>query len=221
MINKNDIKAVIFDIDDTLTDRKVAFLRFCHYFIDKYSALFPYSISKDDLVGYMIEIDAGGYGGLENFIPKLNKVWRLPFTSEEFIQERNSVFGSFAAAFPEAKDVLEYLRPKYKLGVITNGYSKVQREKIRTAGIEDYFDDIIVSEESGTAKPDPKIFHMSCANLEIKPEEAVYVGDYYPNDIAGALAAGITPIWICDNPDANREYTGIRIQSLRELMRIL
>jgi len=89
------------------------------------------------------------------------------------------------------------------------------------AGIEAYFDDIIVSEESKIAKPDPKIFHMACANLGIKPEEAVYVGDYYPNDIAGAIGAGITPIWICNSPDAYREYSGIRISTLKELKRIL
>jgi len=217
----NNIKAIIFDIDDTLVDRKAAFLSFCHYFIDKYSVLYPYSINKNDLISYMIEIDASGYGGLKNFMPELNKVWSLPLTSQEFIQERNSVFGSFAVAFPDAKDVLEYLKSKYKLGVITNGYSKVQREKIRVAGIEAYFDDIIVSEESKIAKPDPKIFHMACANLGIKPEEAVYVGDYYPNDIAGAIGAGITPIWICNSPDAYREYSGIRISTLKELKRIL
>jgi len=216
-----NIKAVIFDIDDTLVDRKVAFLRFCHYFIDKYSVIYPYNINKDDLISYMIEIDASGYGGLKNFIPELNKVWHLPISSQEFIKERNSVFGSFTVPFPESKSLLEYLKGKYKLGVITNGYSAVQREKIRVAGLEDYFDDIIVSEESGTAKPDPKIFFMACANLKVKPDEAVYVGDYYPNDIEGAISAGITPIWVCSNPEAYRDYEGKRISSIKELMDIL
>ena len=216
-----NIKAVIFDIDDTLVDRKTAFLRFCHYLIDKYSAIYPYSIDKDDLISYMIEIDASGYGGLKNFIPELNKVWNLPVSCDEFIKERNSIFGKFTVPFPEAYEVLKYLKAKYKLGVVTNGYSQVQREKIRVAGLADYFDDIIVSEEAGIAKPDPRVFLISCDNLGVKPEESVLVGDYYPNDIAGAISAGITPIWICNSPDAYREYTGIRISSLKELMQIL
>jgi len=217
----NNIKAVIFDIDDTLIDRKAAFLSFCNYFIDKYSALYPISINKEDLIKYMIEIDGSGYGGLKNFLPRLNEVWKLPLTSEEFIKERNGVFGKFAIAFPESHKVLSYMKTKYKLGVITNGYSKVQREKIKVAGLEDYFDDIIVSEETGTAKPDPRIFQLSCDNLGIKPEEAVYVGDYYPNDIAGAISARITPIWICNNPDLNIEYTGIRLSKIEDIMQVL
>lgn len=217
----NNTKAVIFDIDDTLVDRNTAFLRLCHYLIDKYSVLYPYSISRDDLINYMIEIDAGGYGGLINFIPKLNKVWQLPVTSQEFIQERNAIFGKFTVPFPETHNVLEYMKARYKLGVITNGYSAVQREKIRVAQLEGYFEDIIVSEEAGIAKPDRRIFLLSCSNLGVKPEEAVYVGDYYPNDIAGALSANITPIWICKNPDAHKDYSGIRISSLKDIMQIL
>jgi putative hydrolase of the HAD superfamily len=160
----NNIKAVIFDIDETLVNRKAAFLSLCNYFIDKYSTVYPYEVNKEDLINYMIEIDANGYGGLENFITRLNKVWKLPLTVQEFIDERNTMFGRFTVPFHEAFEVLEYMKARYRLGVITNGYSAVQREKIRVAGLEGYFDDIIVSDETGTAKPDPSIFRLSCAN---------------------------------------------------------
>lgn len=216
-----NIKAVIFDIDETLVDRKKAFISLCNYFINKYSVSYPYNVNKDDLINHMIEIDANGYGGLENFIPKLNKVWKLPLSVQEFIDERNEMFGRFTVPFPEAFKVLEYMKTGYKLGVITNGYSAVQREKIKVAGLEEYFDNIIVSDETGTAKPDPRIFLLSCANLSVKPEEAVYVGDYYPNDIAGAICAGIMPIWICNNPNEKKDYTGIRVTCLQDILRIL
>lgn len=218
----NQLKAVIFDVDETLVDRKVAFYKLCNYFIDRYSPQHAYQGSREDLIAFMVEIDAGGYcGGLANFFTKLKKRWLLPHTIEEFITERNQVFGKLVTPFPETKDVLETLKDRYKLGVITNGYSSVQREKIRTINVEHYFDDIIVSGDVEYEKPDSRIFLLSCEHLGVKPEEAVYVGDYYPNDIAGALSANIKPIWITEDPDEHKEYSGIRINRLKDLIDLL
>jgi putative hydrolase of the HAD superfamily len=216
-----NIKAVIFDVDETLVNRKEAFLRFCEYLIEKYSSKYPYEGKKEELIEYMIKIDEGGYGGIQTFIPRLSEVWTLPHSVEEFVKERNEVFGKMTTPFSELYEVLETLKKKYKLGIITNGYSSVQREKIKTVGIDKYFDDIIVSGEQEFAKPDPRIFQLSCSNLGVKPEEAVFVGDYYPNDIEGAIMAKIMPIWITDHPDEHKEYKGIRITRLKEILELL
>jgi putative hydrolase of the HAD superfamily len=215
------IKAVIFDIDGTLINRREAFLQFCKYLIDKYAEESPYQGTEENLIAYMIEIDGNGYGGLQNFIPKLNKLWKLPLSVEEFIDVRNEVFGKLSVPFAETYEVLEVLKKKYKLGVITNGYSSVQREKISTVKISDYFDDIIVSGEEDFAKPDPRIFMLSCEHLGVKPEEAVFVGDYYSNDIAGAISAKIKPLWIAEDPKEHKEYDGIRITKLEEILQFL
>lgn len=217
----NHIQAVIFDIDETLINRKVAFLKLCDYLIEKYAKDYPFDCTREELIEYLVEIDANGYGGLENVVPKLEKVWRLPLTIEEFIVERNSIFGKLTTPFPEMREVLDALKGKYKLGVITNGYSEVQREKIRTVEIEDYFDNIIVSGEEEFEKPDPRIFLKSCEKLGVRPEEAVFIGDYYPNDIAGALSAQIMPIWINQDPNEHIEYNGIRIARLKDILTIL
>lgn len=216
-----NIKAVIFDVDNTLINRKEAFLRLCDYLIDKYAGDYPYQGSREELVDYLVEIDANGYGGIRNVVMKLGKVWKLPLSVEELVEERNEVFGKLTIPFPEMHEVLDTLKGKYKLGVITNGYSRVQREKIQTVGIEDYFDDIIVSGEEEFEKPDPRIFLKSCENLGVKPEEAVYVGDYYPNDIAGAIGAKIRPIWISEAPDEHEEYDGIRVNRLKDILKYL
>lgn len=211
-------KAVIFDIDNTLLDRRDAFRKLCNYFIDKYGDEYPYQGKREDIIKFMVEIDADGYGGIENIIPKLQKVWKLPLSVEDFIKERNMVFGKMTAPYPESFEVLGTLKKSYKLGVITNGYTTVQKEKLRTIGVTDYFDDIIVSEEAELEKPDPRIFKLSCEHLGVKPEEAVYVGDYYPNDIAGAISANIMPIWICEEPDEHKEYQGIRVARLKDIL---
>jgi putative hydrolase of the HAD superfamily len=216
-----NIKAVIFDIDNTLVDRREAFLRLCDYLIETYGKDYPFEITREELVRYLVEIDANGYGGLEKFVPKLSGVWKLPHTIEEFVKERNEVFGKLTVPYPDTFTVLEALKGRYKLGVITNGFSSVQREKIVKVEIEHYFDDIIVSGEEEFEKPDPRIFRLSCKHLGVSPEEAVYIGDYYPNDIAGALASGITPIWINEDDTDHPEYNGIRVKELKEVLEYL
>lgn len=204
LLNKK--KAIIFDVDGTLVDRRAAFVRFCNYLIDRYSENNPYQGTREALIDYMIEIDENGYGGLVSFIPKLSKRWKLALSVEEFVKERNEVFGKMTIPYPELYEVLKALKGRYKLGIITNGYSSVQRDKIDRACIMDYFDDIIVSGEQDFAKPDSRIFLLSCHHLGITTAEAVYVGDYYPNDIAGAIGAGITPIWISEDAKEYPEY---------------
>ena len=213
------IKALIFDVDNTLVDRKLAFLRFCDYLVDRYGEEYPFTGTREELIDRMIEIDENGYGGLHNFIPKLSRYWRLPHTVKEFVEERNQVFGSMATAYPEVKEVLNAVRGRYKLGIITNGCSSVQREKIKAANVEDYFDDIIVSGEERFEKPDPGIFLLSCEHLGVTPQEAAYIGDYYPNDIVGAVGAKLLPIWINEDPKEHVEYDGIRVKRLMDILK--
>ncbi len=215
---KENRKAVIFDMDNTLIDRRKAFLRLCDYLIETYGIDYPFEVTREELIDYMIEIDANGYGGLQNVIPKLSRVWKLPHSVEEFIEERNNIFGQFTELYPETLEVLEVLKKKYKMGMITNGYSSVQREKITIAKIGHYFDDIIVSGEEEFEKPEQGIFLKACNNLGVAPEDAVYVGDYYPNDIAGALSANLKPIWITENPDEHPQYQGIRVKRLKGIL---
>ncbi len=217
----DNIEAVIFDMDNTLIDRRKAFLKLCEYLIETYGGEYPYEVTREELIEYMIEIDADGYGGLQNVIPKLSKVWKLPHSVEEFIRERNEIFGKLTVLYPETLEILQKLKKKYKIGMITNGYSAVQREKIDTVKIEHYFDNIIVSEEEEFEKPDPRIFLKACENLGVAPETAIYVGDYYPNDIIGAASANLTPIWITEDPDEHPEYQGIRVKRLKDILNYL
>jgi putative hydrolase of the HAD superfamily len=212
------IKAIIFDVDETLVDRRKAFICFCRYMIDTYAKEYPFQGTEDELISYMVDIDENGYSGLKKFYTELLERWQLPLSLESFILERNEVFGKMAIPYPELYEVLDTLKGRYRLGIITNGYSRVQRDKIETVKIADYFDTILVSGELEFEKPDCRIFELACRRLGVSKEEAVYVGDYYPNDIAGAIGAQIKPIWISRNPNEHPEYTGIRITGLKEIL---
>ena len=98
--------------------------------------------------------------------------------------------------FPESRGVLEALRPRVRLGMITNGASDIQRAKIDGSHLADYFDAILVSGEEGFGKPKPEIFRLAIDRLEVDEASAVMIGDSLPRDIAGAASVGMRSVWI-------------------------
>lgn len=94
-----------------------------------------------------------------------------------------------------ALDVLEYLKPKYKLHIITNGFDHIQSKKIKGSGIENYFNHIITSEAAGVKKPNPKIFEYALTTAGSKPNQSMMVGDNLEADILGALDFGMRAIF--------------------------
>ncbi len=127
----------------------------------------------------------------------------------------------YVSIYDDTIEVLEYLKPKYKLAILTNGGTKPQRGKIQLSGIEPYFDYVVASGELKIAKPDVRIYQHVCDKLNILPEEAVFIGDTFSTDLLGAHNAGMKPIWICS--DKYRKSNGCvdRIYSLAELKEIL
>ena len=96
-----------------------------------------------------------------------------------------------------AKEMLAYLSGKYSLYVASNGYSVKQRERLKKAGMFDYFTDMFVSEETGTQKPQKEFFDYCFARMEkdLKPEEVMIIGDGLTSDMAGGNNAGIRTCW--------------------------
>jgi len=82
------------------------------------------------------------------------------------------------------------------IGIVTNGGSANQTNKINNSGLNDLVDAVIVSEEFGVKKPDPAIFHEVCSRLAIGPAASWFVGDNPEADIIGADAVGMHTIWL-------------------------
>lgn len=122
---------------------------------------------------------------------------------------------------PGAVEVLKYLKGKYTLSIITNGFKDSQIIKLRESGIHTYFERIIISEEVGFNKPDPAIFFHAMHAEKLSCKQCVMIGDSFEADIAGAFAAGIDQVHL--NPlkiPVAFEPTHT-ISSLNELMEIL
>ncbi len=91
---------------------------------------------------------------------------------------------------PEVPMVLDLLRRRYRLGVISNSNGTV-REKLRRVGLWPYFDVVLDSHEERLEKPDPRLFRAALERLGARPDRALHVGDFYHIDVVGARAAGM------------------------------
>jgi HAD superfamily hydrolase (TIGR01549 family) len=98
---------------------------------------------------------------------------------------------------PHAVTVLEFLSKRALISLITNGLAFVQKNRIARAELELFFNDILISEEIGMAKPDPAFFRFAVKRLHLAPHEVLCVGDNPLADIKGAHEAGIDTCWYC------------------------
>lgn len=106
-----------------------------------------------------------------------------------------------------AIEILTYLKTKYNLHIITNGFREVQYLKLDNCGLMPFFEQIITSEEVGVMKPNPKVFEYALKKANASKEESVYVGDDYRVDIEGAINAGLQTIFY--NPNEKKHSLSI------------
>jgi putative hydrolase of the HAD superfamily len=118
-----------------------------------------------------------------------------PFASQlslEFRRQREERHVLFDDALP----ILQALRGRVKLGLITNGLSCLQHEKITGSGLAPWFDGMVVAGDIGMAKPDPRVFHALLDQLDVTPDQAVMVGNSITGDIGGAQGVGMKAVLI-------------------------
>ncbi|MBD1208712.1 MAG: HAD family hydrolase [Ignavibacteria bacterium] len=122
---------------------------------------------------------------------------------------------------PDAAETVRALGERFSLGLITNGFSEQQRGKLARFGWESRFDAAILSGELGVMKPHKAIFDHALAELGVSAHEAVYIGDHYETDVVGALGAGWRAIWFNPARTPRTENRADRtIFALSELLQI-
>jgi putative hydrolase of the HAD superfamily len=94
-----------------------------------------------------------------------------------------------------AAPLLDAVRQRARIGIVSNNLLDEQQDKLRHCALDQYIDVLVVSEEAGVSKPDPEIFRIALDRLGCGADEAVMVGDSWAADIAGARAAGIRAVW--------------------------
>tara|TARA_A200000113_G_scaffold57051_1_gene48230 strand:+ start:1031 stop:1723 length:693 start_codon:yes stop_codon:yes gene_type:complete len=124
--------------------------------------------------------------------------------------------------FPYVHSTLNYLKERYALHIITNGFEEVQYQKLENSNLIDYFEQIITSEQVGFKKPSQQIFKFSMLKAFAKPSDSLMIGDDLHADILGAKNIGMAQVFF--NPlkheHANSEIT-YEINCLSELEEIL
>ena len=96
--------------------------------------------------------------------------------------------------FDGAIEILDYLKPKYNLHIITNGFKNIQDGKMKNSGLKPYFETITNSEMAGCKKPNPKIFEFSLGLKNVNKQNAIMIGDCMDADVGGALNFGMDAI---------------------------
>ena len=105
-----------------------------------------------------------------------------------------------------AEELLRYLKGRgYSLSIVSNGFKEVQFEKMRTSGIDVFFEHVFLSEDIGYQKPDRRIFDHILGELSAQPAQCLMIGDDINVDIAGARNAGIDQIF-CNFTDAKPDF---------------
>ncbi|MDR1357591.1 MAG: YjjG family noncanonical pyrimidine nucleotidase [Tannerellaceae bacterium] len=124
---------------------------------------------------------------------------------------------------PGAVDLLEYLRPSYRMFILSNGFREVQFKKLNNAGLSPYFDRVVLSEDACIQKPHRGIFDFALKNTNSRRSEALMIGDSWEADIAGAHNAGIAQLWFNPErlPPAGNFIPTYTVGSLGEIKDIL
>jgi putative hydrolase of the HAD superfamily len=135
---------------------------------------------------------------------------------------------------PGAKELLDYLYPKYNLYILSNGFQELQEHKMRTSNILHYFKELILSDHIGINKPRPEIFEYALQKTGSTIDNSIMIGDMFETDIIGAHNIGLQQIYYNSkgiSPTKNEECKNeinpattiptYEVKSLKEIIGIL
>ena len=200
-MNQPLIKAVLFDLDDTLWPIVPVIIRaetVLHEWLLTHAPSVAQKFTIDSLRArrgalmaanprYQIDLWALRHALLtEAFIVSGEDAAKVDLAMVVFSQARNAV-----TPFDDVVPTLQRLNGRVALGTISNGFADLD-----AIGLAHHFQVSVAAHRLGSAKPDPAIFHAACDALEVKPAEAVYAGDDLLLDVEGAQKAGLRAVWI-------------------------
>jgi HAD superfamily hydrolase (TIGR01549 family) len=223
------IAAVTFDADGTLWDFEGAMRRALDRALAELRRVRPSEsagLTAEDLAATFRETEAELFGKVPNY-----EAIRLAAFGRT-LEQLGTPDAALAAhltdlylrhrfddivLYEDARPVLEALRGRVRLGLITNGNTYPDR-----CGLPGVFDFAVFGQDHGTKKPDPALFRIALEHAGCGPHQLLHVGDSLANDVAGARSAGARSVWLNRASGANHtpHRPDYEIRSLRELLAI-
>ena len=239
MHNDLAVKAVLFDLDDTLFDHLYSTRQGLHTVCQAYPCfqqrpldeLFAdYTRLLDEVHLRVLEgsltIDEGRRERFRRFfLLHAPETENLLTASEHAAMLHRETYQASRQVVAGATALLERLRGKVKVAIVTNNLEAEQIEKLSHLRMDHLIDELVTSEETGYIKPDPGIFRVALKRLSCRAEEAVMIGDSWRSDVLGATSAGIRAIWLnrtgtpCPDPALAAEIRAL--EPLDVLMKLI
>ena len=218
-----NVKAILFDYDGTLGDRTRGAYDTYVEFLQTFGIAEQLhdETELECVLQHMMNWDQYGNFEKEFILQQLKDTYGLALDVDRLTEWWVDHLCMHEKLYPRTIETLDYLKGKYKLGMITNGFVESQNMKLDNVGIRDYFDTIVIGGQYNTAKPNKKLYQIALEQLGVQPDEAVFVGDSYMTDIIGAYRTGMRSIWLW-HQDGRINSDGIkRINEIEDLMDIL
>lgn len=120
-----------------------------------------------------------------------------------------------------ARELLDYLHPRYRMHLCSNGFHEVQYKKLKASDTTRYFQHVILSEDAGVNKPHIAFFEYAFKTTGAKPENTLMIGDNLVTDILGAQQAGLDTLYFNPKNTPDEEKVTFRVSNLLEIKNIL
>ncbi len=210
------IRAVIFDLDDTLYDYHTlhteAFKRVQELVIERLGVSAEQSEEAFRRARIATKKNLGETAASHSRMLYFQKTLeyldiRPLYLALDMYEIYWGVFLNKMTPYPGVDKLMDALHDKYvRVAVCTDLLAQIQHRKLRALRLTDDVDCLVTSEEAGAEKPSPKIFEMCLEKLRLYPKEVCFVGDSFEKDVMGAAAAGMQAIWF--NPEGKEAPAG-------------
>lgn len=218
------IKAVIFDMDDTLFDHRHSVRSALSAMQSKYDCFAKIPLDEfeklhiklleeihvERILTGELTLDEGRAMRFEKAfeILGIKPTGNMRFEAADYYRQNYLLSTRLK---PGAYELLEEVKKHYKTGILTNNLIEEQNRKLVECNFGHLIDVMVTSEEAGVTKPNPEIFHIILNRLNCTPSEAVMIGDSWESDILGAYNIGMKCIWI-NTYEVVRETNGIAVE---------
>jgi len=220
-IDKTIITTIIFDLDQTLVDRRAIFVNFLRGQHERWAEKFA-DTGADQYIRFILSLDNNGYSDKATIYQQVASKFGLnDDAGPALYADYTEFYGASPVLYPGVHQLLTRLAKQYKLGLISKGRTIGQTRKIEQTNIRGYFETILVSETEGIKKPDTRIFERCLQRMNVQAAHAIYIGDNPVNDIEPPRSLGMQAIWVDQGIYEPTAAANAVIQEIAELEEIL